>query len=104
MTLSNAFGCFFSHAFKTYGMNVQPHPPISDSTLTWAASIGSGTVNGLSRILMGAAVDKCGFKKLFTGLVVIQLINSLVCYSAAWYPAVYFACVLINFWCLGGLF
>ena len=104
MILSNVFGTFFTYAFKPYGLNVEPHPPISDATLTWAASIGAGLINGLSRIVMGATVDKVGFKKLFTVLMTIQLFNSLICYGAAFYPWIYFTCVLVNFWCLGGLF
>ena len=92
------------NSFKTYGLNVEPHPPISDYTLTLAASIGSGIINGVSRITMGAIVDKFDFKKVFTVLMVIQLINSLICYWAAFYPILYFICVQINFWCMAGYF
>ena len=63
------FGTFFMYTFKTYGENQEPHEPISDSTLTWAASIGSGLVNGLSRVTLGTLVDKHGFKKLFAILM-----------------------------------
>ena len=80
MTLANIFGTFFAYSFKPYGVNIEPHPPISDYTLTWAASIGSGLINGLSRMTMGYAVDKFGFKTLLTWMMVAQLINSLVCY------------------------
>ena len=104
MVLSNVFLMFFSNAFKPYGMNVEPHPPIDDYTLTTAASFGSGLINWLARLLMGAAVDKISFKKLFTVLMVLQLINSLVCYWAAFYPTIYIICVLVNFWVSGGLF
>ena len=93
MTLPNIFGTFFTYSFKPYGENVEPHPPISDYTLTWAASIGSGLINGLSRMVMGLAVDKIEFKKLFACLTVVQLINSLVCYWAVFYPAIYFVCI-----------
>ena len=99
MILSNIFGTFFTYSFKPYGENIKPHPPISDYTLTWAATIGSGFINGLSRILMGAVADKFGFKKLFTILMVIQLLNSLVSYYAAWSPPMYIICILVNFWC-----
>ena len=71
MVLSNVYLMFFSNAFKPYGLNVEPHPPISDYTLTTAGSIGSGLINGLARLLMGAAVDKAGFKKMFTFLMVL---------------------------------
>ena len=71
MILANVFGTFFSYSYKIYGENTTPHRPIRDSTLTWAASIGSGFVNGLSRIVLGAIVDKVGFKTLFTTLMVV---------------------------------
>ena len=81
MVLSNVYGTFFSYSFKPYGQNTHDasHQPISDNTLTWAAAIGAGVVNGLARIVMGAAVDKMGFKQLFTLTAIAQLINSLVC-------------------------
>ena len=104
MVLSNVFLTFFSYSFKPYGETIEPHPPISDYTLSWAASIGSGIINALARIAMGAAIDKVGFKKLFTGLMVIQLINSLICYWAAFYPSMYVTCILVNYWCSGGTF
>ena len=104
MILSNVFGTFFSYSYKVYGENQEPHPPISDTTLTWAASIGSGLVNGVSRITLGAVVDRVGFKKLFAFLMAIQLINSLTCYWAAFIPSVYFACVMLNYMSLGGMF
>ena len=71
MILSNIFGTFFSYSYKVYGENKEPHPPISDKLLTWAASVGSGLVNGLSRIVLGAIVDRVGFKTLFAILMVI---------------------------------
>ena len=104
MILANVFGTFFSYSYKVYGTNVSPHPPISDKTLTWAASIGSGLVNGLSRITLGAIADRVGFKKLFSILMFIQLINSLVCYWAAFETSLYFACVLVNYMVIGGIF
>ena len=104
MILSNIFGTFFSYSYKVYGENRSPHDPISDTLLTWAASIGSGLINGLSRVTLGAVVDKVGFKKLFTILMIIQLVNSLVCYWAAYIPAIYFICILLNYACIGGIF
>ena len=104
LVLANVFCTFFSYSYKVYGENKEPHPPISEKTLTWAASIGSGIVNGLSRIALGALVDRVGFKKLFSILMVIQLINSLVCYWAAYWPAAYFMCVMLNYMCIGGIF
>ena len=104
MILANVFGTCFSYSYKIYGENQEPHPPISDYLLTWAASIGSGFVNGLARITLGAIVDGVGFKTLFTVLMSLQLVNSLVCYWAAYVPWIYFACVMVNYMCLGGIF
>ena len=38
------------------------------------------------------------------GLMITQLINSLVCYWAAWIPAAYFACILVNYTAVGGMY
>ena len=104
MILSQIFGTFFSYSYKVYGENQSPHPPISDTLLTWAASIGSGLVNGLSRISLGAIVDRVGFKTIFTVLMSIQLVNSLMCYWAAYIPWLYFTCIMLNYMCIGGTF
>ena len=65
MVFANYFATFFMYTFKTFGENKSTHPPISDELLTWAASIGAGLVNGVSRILVGTCSDKYGFKLLF---------------------------------------
>ena len=104
MTLGNIFGTFFSYSYKVYGSSSGSHQPISEQTLTWAASIGSGIINGLSRIVLGGVVDRVRFKTLFMILMGIQLVNSLVCYWAAYVPAIYFMCVMFNYAALGGLF
>lgn len=69
MTFSSYFATFFVYVYKTYGENKSAHPPISDASLTWAASLGAGLVNGTSRIVLGSLVDKYGFKKLFSALM-----------------------------------
>lgn len=69
--LSNYFGTFFAYSFKAYGSDGVTHTQISESLLTWAASIGSGFVNGASRLTLGALVDKQGFKKLFTIVMLV---------------------------------
>ena len=98
------FSTFFSYSFKLYGQSSTEHPPISDTTLTWAACIGSGVINGISRVSIGSFVDSVGFKKLFMGLMIIQLVNSLACYWAAWYTPAYFICVLVNYMVIGGMY
>ena len=104
MILGNYFGTFFSYSYKPFGENSTPHDAISDRTLTWAASVGAGLVNGLSRIAFGTLVDKYSFRYLLSILMWIQLVNSLVCYWAAYEPALFFICILINYMVLGGLF
>ena len=71
MILANYFGTFFSYSYKVYGENDSPHESISDATLTWAASIGSGLVNGLSRITFGSLADKYSFRTLLGFLMLI---------------------------------
>ena len=104
MMFANCFGTFFMYAFKTYGENKEPHPPISDSVLTWAASIGAGLVNGISRLTLGTLVDKHGFKKLLAILMTSQLIISLIAYHAVYWPWLYFICILLNYMSIGGIF
>lgn len=48
------FGAFFGFSYKVFGMDTHKHAPIQDKTLTLAASIGGGLVNGASRFTMGA--------------------------------------------------
>ena len=62
MIIGNYFSAFFSYSYKPYGENDTPHEPISDKTLTWAASVGAGLVNGLSRIGFGMLIDKFSFR------------------------------------------
>ena len=104
MVIGNYFGVFFSYSYKAFGESDNHHSQISDATLTWAASIGSGLVNGLSRIVFGTLADHYSFKTVLGGLMFIQLINALVCFWAAYVTEIYFACILINYMCVGGLF
>lgn len=104
MLFANYFGTFFMYAYKTFGENGSSHEPISDSLLTWAASIGAGLVNGCSRVTLGALYDKFGFKRLFTVLMTSQLVVSLVCFHAARWPWFFFLCIMLNYMSLGGMF
>ena len=104
MVFGNYFGTFFSYSYKTFGESDSTHDQISDKTLTWAASIGSGVVNGLSRIICGLIVDRYNFRQIMLILTTAQLINSLVCFWAAYVTAIYFMCVMVNYAVLGGLF
>ena len=61
-TIGNYFSALFSYSYKPFGENDSPHDQISDKTLTWAASIGAGLINGLSRIVFGLLIDKFTFR------------------------------------------
>ena len=66
--------------------------------------MGAGAVNGLARIVFGTLVDKYSFRTMMGLLMFVQLINSLVCFWAAYVTPLYFTCVLVNYAVLGGLF
>ena len=104
MLLANFSPVFFSYTFKTYGLDKQVHPPISDMTLTWAASIGAGGVNGLSKLTFGWLMDRVSFKTLFTIILSIGIVNGCVSYWAAWYPSLYFLCIMLNYVVIGGIY
>lgn len=97
MVGGNFFSTFFSYTYKEYGENSILHQPISDVTLTWAASIGSGLVNGLARLSCGYLQDKYSFRFLQTILMSISLLVSVVVYWVTEIPALYFICVLLNY-------
>ena len=104
MILGNYFGTFFMYSYKVYGEKDSPHEPISDYTLTWAASIGSGLINGLSRIIFGSLADKYSFRQLMFFLMTLQFVNSMICFWAAHIPTLFFICILVNYMVLGGFF
>ena len=66
--------------------------------------MGAGLLNGLSSILFGWLIDKYSFRFLMGILMVVQLLNSMVCFWAAYVPALYFICILINYMAMGGFF
>lgn len=102
--LGNFFGTFFSYTFKAFGEDSSIHPGLSDVMLTWAASIGSGVVNGFTRLSLGLLQDRKSFRALYGLLLIVQLLNSLVVYWASWIPWMFFICILLNYFSLGGLF
>ena len=62
-----------------------------------AAAVGSGLVNGLTRVIFGLLVDKYSFRALFCVIVTSQLVNALACFWAAkWAPA-FFMVVVLNY-------
>jgi hypothetical protein len=104
LVIGNIFCGFFAYSYKIYGEDKTSHKPISDTLLTWAASIGSGLVNGSSRLIMGSLQDKFKFKTL---LGVLYLIWTVLAASVYWlvdYPALYFIAILLNYFATGGIF
>ena len=99
----NYFPGIFGYTIKAFGEDGTYHKQISDHFLTIACSVGSGGVNGAVRILMGWLNDKYSFKLLLTILLSLMLANACTCFWAAKFPPAYFVCVLLNYFCVGGL-
>jgi reverse gyrase len=72
MVSANMFSAFFGYTFKEFGeTNNLNHNQIDDQTLSIAASVGSGVVNGLTRVVFGALTDKYSFKQLYAVLMTV---------------------------------
>lgn len=76
---------------------------MSDRMLTWGSSVGA-IMNGLSRLIIGILIDKFGFKPLFLIILLIQQFNSIAAYFAVQVAPLYFACIIFNYFTLGGIF
>ena len=61
-------------------------------------------MNGASRVVFGALIDKYSFKFLFGTMMVVELAISLVVYWAAFWPPAYYACILVNYTVIGGIY
>ena len=103
MVCAKFFSTFFSYSFKEYGENSSLHKSISDQTLTWAASIGTGLGQGTSRLLMGYLADKHTFRSLMTILTLISLAISLLVGFVNEMPLAYSCCVFFNYFQMGGV-
>jgi len=104
MILGNYGSTLLSYAYKPFGESSQTHDPISDDLLTWAASIGSGIVNGIARFTFGNLADKYSFRRLMSIILSVELLTCILFYWAANVPALYFTCVLLNYGVLGGIY
>ena len=102
--LSNFYGAVFSYTFKPFAEDGTYHKPINDQFMSIAAAVGSGLVNGLSRIFMGLLIDKFTFKTLFSILMIISVVNSLSCFWAGKFAPAFFVCVLLNYFVIAGIF
>ena len=104
MTFGGYSATFLQYSFKPYGESNSSHPAISDKTLTWAASVGAGFINGLSRISFATLADKYSFRTLMSALQLIELVVALTFYWAAYVPSLYFTCILLNYVAMGGFY
>jgi MFS family permease len=104
MLLCNFFPTFFNYTYKTYGEDKALHKPINDLTLSWAASIGSGLVNGMSRLTCGWLNDKFSFRHIMMVLMSIEVLVAVSVYWVVEIVPIYFLCVLLNYFAGGGLF
>lgn len=96
---ANIFLTIFSYEYKPFGLA----NGIDDSFLTWAGSFSSLT-QVLARFTVGAIYDIMGFRIIFFILMVITIGNSLMCYWAVNLDWLYFICIQLNYFVIGGVF
>ena len=99
MLLATMFGGSFQYLYTTIGLSVN----ISGNLLSWATSI-SAVLQAVTRLLFGYLYDKFGFKKLFYILMIINIVNSIICYHARNWTPVYFICILLVYMVFAGMF
>ena len=104
MTVGVYGATLLSYSYKPFGESSSTHKKINDGLLTWASSIGAGFVNGGSRVVFGALIDKFKFKQLMTIILFTELVTCLAFYWSAHIPAIYFCMVLLNYGVLGAYF
>ena len=61
-------------------------------------------MNGLTRVVFGSLVDKYSFKTLMSIIMSIQLVNACTCYWAAYIPALYILCIMVNYMVIGAIY
>ena len=93
------FGLYMASVYK----KVASGRVLSDKQLTLAGAIGS-VCNGSSRIIWATLQDKYGFKKIYSYLLIVQLITSLSIASCIDSPPLYTLMVGLAFTCEGGHF
>ena len=101
IVLSSTAGLNTVSVYKMFG---NQHPSLkSDTFLAAVGGVGS-VANGVGRTGWGALQDKLGFRKLFTGLTLIQATTTLMYrYTVHSRPLFTFA-TMVLFCCLGGNF
>lgn len=99
MCLSNIFFVIFAYQYKAIGLAVD----IPDSFLSKAASM-SALVQTITRVCIGSLYDRYGFKTLFQFLMVVNFVNSIICFPARYNKWLYFVCVQLNFFVIAGVY
>ena len=100
MVLGNVFSGIFAYSYKLYGED----NGVSDYLLSWAASIGSGFINGSARVVMGYLQDRFSFKLLLAILFIIWTVIAATMTFIVKIPWLYFILVLLNYFATGGIF
>mmetsp|Transcript_2610 Transcript_2610/g.1737 ORF Transcript_2610/g.1737 Transcript_2610/m.1737 type:complete len:312 (-) Transcript_2610:362-1297(-) len=100
MFSSMVFINFFSYSYKNFALLND----IPDSSITMAASIGSGLVNGAIRLVVGGLYNKLGSRVILASAMIPMTIVSLTCFVAVKIPLLFFVCVIVNFATIGVLF
>jgi OFA family oxalate/formate antiporter-like MFS transporter len=92
------YGLFVASVYKNSASMV-----LSDKVLTIAGSIGS-FCNGSSRFIWASAMDYFGFKKVYTVIMIMQLVACSTIYQARYNGDIYIGVVAMSFLCEGGHF
>jgi MFS family permease len=71
------FQGFFAYVYKVIGLK----EGLDDSFLAFSGSFGA-FVSAVSRIGFGWLYDQIGFKKIFLGLMAVNIVNAILCYHA----------------------
>lgn len=100
MFSSQYFATFFSYSYKNFALLND----INDSVLTWAASIGSGFINGCTRLAVGSLHKHLGTKLILAILMIPLTVVSFTCFFAVDSTPLFFFYVLVNYFSIGGIF
>lgn len=92
------FGTYVASVYKGVALTY-----VDDKTLTLAGSLGSFS-NGASRLLWASLMDCWGFKRVYSCLIVLQLIASIFIYHSRESAFFYTLMVFLAFLCEGGHF
>lgn len=99
MFLSNIFIGFFGYLYKPIGLAAK----IPDSFLALAASIAS-LVQTATRFFVGFMYDIYGFKTIFSCIMALSVVISILCYPARHMPWLYFLCIQLDYITVAGIF